>query len=95
MTEERLAEIREDLTCAYQGPEWGEINDMAHELLDEIERLRAENERLTAAHRFLLASSYCRKEMGCLTAGFLDLGGHDRFCAVRIAWDALHPEPTS
>lgn len=40
MAEERLAEIREDLTCAYQGPEWGEINDMAHELLDEIERLR-------------------------------------------------------
>lgn len=63
--------------------------------VDEIDRLRAENERLTAAHRFLLASSYCREETDCLAAGPLDLGAHDRFCAVRIAWDALNPEPTS
>lgn len=38
-SKERLSEIRRVLTSAYQESEWSDINDMAHEVFAELDRL--------------------------------------------------------
>ena len=113
MTEERLAELRTLLTSAYQEPEWGEINDIAHELFEYIEQLRAENERLTVllgralvyVDRLTAALDTIANDSDTAYMACSDLPAcsgdsfkpetHNKECAVRIAYDALNPEPTA
>ena len=82
MNEERLAELRRSLTSAYQEPEWGDINDMAHELFEYIERLRTRDEWLTV----LLGRALAYVDEANMPASW-ELGDEIRL--------ALSKEPTS
>lgn len=105
MTDEQLAEQRRqrDYTRERGIGGWpfnyAFVSTLHAQAVDEIDRLRADNERLTAALDTIANDSdtaymACSDLPACSGDSFKP-ETHNKECAVRIAYDALNPEPTS
>ena len=91
MTEERLAELRMVAKLARRNAaDHRTAAAMLADAVDEIDRLRAENERLRPMVEHVLSGHNCN-----CTRWSTDFAEHPERCAVRRAYDALNPEPTS
>jgi len=97
MSEERLAELRANVERAEENTKWygplGYAGEMERDCLNEIDRLRAENERHRSALHVLSNYPHCND--GCNIMPPSSGVEHSDACARRIAWVALNPEPTA
>lgn len=101
LSEERLTELHKlrdafylPVDTPWGGQEMQQSADALAEAVDEIDRLRAENERLTMALQRFMGD----KQYYCIDDGHSCYHGwmwqqHLDDCPVRIAGEALHPEP--